>query len=76
VGASDSGMAMQPSVNFYYQFGRKFPPSVSKHTCFCEVYHGSHSDKGHRNKAAVSEAEVCPSVRAACLVFLSVFQFP
>jgi hypothetical protein len=55
--------------------GRKFPPSVSNQACSCEVYHGSHSDKGHGNKAAVSEAEVCP-VRAAHLASYQPFGFP
>jgi hypothetical protein len=56
--------------------GRKFPPSVSNQACSCEVYHGSHSDKGHGNKAAASEAEVCPPVRTTCLTSLSDFWFP
>jgi hypothetical protein len=36
----------------------------------------SHLNNRHRNKAAVSEAEVCPPVRAAHLASLSAFQFP
>jgi hypothetical protein len=76
VGASDSGMAVWPSVNFHHQSSRKFPPSVSNQTCFCEVCHGSHSDKGHRNKVSASEAKVCPPMRAPRLAFLLAFWFP
>jgi hypothetical protein len=76
VGASDSGMTMQPLVNFHHPFSRKFPPSVSNQDCSCEVYHGSHSDKGHRNKTAASKAEICPPVRAAYLASLSALCFP
>jgi hypothetical protein len=55
----------------------KCSPLVTSQACFCEVYHGSHSDKGHGNKAAISEAEVCPPVRAkfAWLPYQS-FNFP
>jgi hypothetical protein len=56
--ASDSGMAMQPWINFHHVSGRKLPPLVSNQACFCEVCHGSPSDKGHGNKAAVSEAKL------------------
>jgi hypothetical protein len=76
VGASNSGMAMQPLANFHHPSGRKFPLSVSNHACSCEVYHGSYSDKVNGNEAVVTEAEVCPSVRAAYLASLSVFQLP
>jgi hypothetical protein len=76
VGASDSGMAMWPSANFHHPSCRKFSPSVSNQACSCDVYCGYHSDKGHGNRAAVSEAEVCPPVRAAHLASPSVFQFP
>jgi hypothetical protein len=69
VGASDSGMAMQPSVDVYHPSSRKFPSSVLNQACSCEVYRGSHSDKGHRNKTAASEAKVCPLVGATCLAF-------
>jgi hypothetical protein len=74
VGASYSGMAMQPSVNFHHPSGRKCSHLVSNQACFCDVYHGSHSDKGHRNKAAISEANICP-VRAPYLASLSAFWF-
>jgi hypothetical protein len=76
VGPSDSGMAMWQSVNFHLPSSRKFPPSLSNQACFCEVYHGSHSDKGHKNKAADSETEVCPLGKAAHLASLSAFWFP
>jgi hypothetical protein len=76
MGASDSGMAMWPSVNFHHPSGRKFSHLVSNQTCSCEVHCGSHSDKGHGNKSAVSEAKICPPVWAALLAFLSAFQFP
>jgi hypothetical protein len=56
--------------------GRKLPPSVLSQACSCDVYHGSHSEKGHRNKAATSKAEFCPPMRAAWLASLSAFQFP
>jgi hypothetical protein len=63
------------TVDVYHPASRKFPSSVSNQACSCEVYHGSHSDKGHRNKAAASEAEVCFPVRAVHLAFLSAFLF-
>jgi hypothetical protein len=52
VGASDSGMAMRPSANFHHQSSGKLPFSVLNEAC-CGVYHGSHSAKGHGNKADV-----------------------
>jgi hypothetical protein len=70
MGASDSGMATWPSENFYHPSGRKFPPSVSNQAYSCEVHQRSHSDKGHKNEAAASEAEVCSPLRAACLASL------
>jgi hypothetical protein len=73
VGASDSGMAMQPSVDFRHPSGGKFSSSVSNQACSCEVYHGSHSDKGPKNKAAANEAKVCPLVSAVHLASLSAF---
>jgi hypothetical protein len=70
VGASDLGL------NFHHLSSRKLSPSVSNQVYSCEVCQRFHSDKGHRNKAADSEAEVCPLMRASCLAFLSGFQFP
>jgi hypothetical protein len=63
-------------ANFHHPPNRKFSSLVLNQHCSCGVYHGSHSYKGHRNKAAVSEAEVYPPVRAAYLASLSAFQFP
>jgi hypothetical protein len=74
--ASESGMAMRPSINFHHLSVRKIPASVSNEACTFRVYHGSHSDKGHRKQAAVSEAEVCLPVRIACLASPSAFWFP
>jgi hypothetical protein len=74
VGASDSGMAMWPSVNFHHLSGRTFPFSLNQ-ACFCEAHSRSHSDKGHGNKTAASEAEVCPPVKTAVLAFLPAFRF-
>jgi hypothetical protein len=76
VGASDSGIAMQPSINFHHLSSRKFPPLVLNQACSFEAYCGLHLDKGHGNKASASEAEVCPPVSAALLAFLSAFEFP
>jgi hypothetical protein len=76
MGASDSGLAIQPVTNFHHLPGRKLPPSVSNQTCSCEVYCAYHSNKREGNKAAISEAEVCPPVKAACLASLSAFWFP
>jgi hypothetical protein len=63
-------------VNFQHQPSRTFLPSISNHTCCCEVNHGSHSDKGQGSKAVASEAEVCPPVRVVHLALLSAFWFP
>jgi hypothetical protein len=41
VGASDSGMAMQPSPNFHHPSGRKCPSSVLNQAYSCGLYHGS-----------------------------------
>jgi hypothetical protein len=76
VGASNSGIVIRPLANFHHLLGRKFPSSVLNQACYCGVYCGSHSNKGHRNKAAVSEAEICSPVRAAHLASLSAFWFP
>jgi hypothetical protein len=62
-------------ANFHHPSSRNLPHSILSQTCSCDVYCGSHSDKGHRNKAAISEVEVCPPVRAARLASLSAFQF-
>jgi hypothetical protein len=69
-------MAMWPSVNFHHPSGRIFLPSVSNQAFSYEVHHMSHSDKGHGNKAAAIEPEVCPPVRAIPRDSLSAFQFP
>jgi hypothetical protein len=66
---SNSGMAMQPLANFHHL------PSVLSQACSCDVFYGSHSDKGHRNKETISETELCLHVRVAYLASLSAFQF-
>jgi hypothetical protein len=76
VGATDSSVAMQPSVNFHHPPGRKFSPSFSNQACSCDIYYGTHSNKGHGNKAAASEPKVCPPVKVGRLAFLSAFWFP
>jgi hypothetical protein len=63
VGASDSGVIFHPLSS------RKFSPSVSNKECSCEVCHGYHLAKGHKSKAAASEAEVGPPVRTSHLSF-------
>jgi hypothetical protein len=76
LGASDSGMTMWPSANFYHPSSRKLPSSVLNQACSCDVFHGSHSGKEHGNKAAVRAVGAGPLMRAACLASLSDFQFP
>jgi hypothetical protein len=44
--------------------------------CSCGVYCGSHSAKGHGNKAAIRTVGAGPLVRATCSISLSAFQFP
>jgi hypothetical protein len=65
-------MEMQSSVNFHHLSSKKFLPSFSNQACSFEVYH---LDKGHRNKAAASETEVCPPVVLAWLPYQP-FSFP
>jgi hypothetical protein len=76
VGDSDSGMAMQPPANFHQLSSRKISSSVLNQSYSCGVYHGSHSAKGHGNKAEVRAVGAGPLMRAACLTPLSAFQFP
>jgi hypothetical protein len=76
VGASDSGIAIQPLANFQHPPSRKFSSSVLSQACFCGVCHGSHSDKGPGNKGAISEAEVGPPVRTDHLDAPSASLFP
>jgi hypothetical protein len=76
VGTSDSDMLMQPSVNFHHLTTRKFFLQSQTKSVFVKYTVFSPLDKGHRNKAAASEAEAYPLVRAACLASLSAFQFP
>jgi hypothetical protein len=74
--ASDLGMAMWPSANFYHQFGRNFPSLVLNQACSYSVYCGSHSAKGHGNKTAIRAFGAGPLVSATFLAFLSAFWFP
>jgi hypothetical protein len=75
-GASDSGIAVWWLAKFHHLPGENFSSIILNQACSWGVYCGSHSDKGHRNKADVSEVEVFPPVRAVCLAFLSAFWFP
>jgi hypothetical protein len=75
VRASDSDMTPWPSVHFHYPSSVKYYPSVSNPDYCCDICSGSHSDKGHRNKAAAYEAVIWPPVRTSCLAFLSAFWF-
>jgi hypothetical protein len=73
MGASDSGMAMQPSVNFYHPSGRKFLLQSQSKTVF--VKYGMDPiyirDTGTRQLPV--RLRFCPLMRASRLAFQSAF---